>query len=151
MEIRKSKTEEVKILTEISKNAFLSDIYLNSPEPVGPPDFDSEEWHQEMINSGNLFSIIDDNKLIGGLIIFRDENQKNIMYLGRIFIDTKLHRTGYGEKAMLLLEKLYPDIEFWKLDTPIWNKRTNNFYIKLGYTETNRDNEFIYYQKQIKK
>ncbi len=37
-----------------------------------------------------------------------------------------------------------------KLDTPIWNERTNRFYKKCGYTEIGRDGESVYYEKQMR-
>lgn len=36
-----------------------------------------------------------------------------------------------------------------ELDTPIWNKRTNPFYQKLGYQEIRRDEEAVYYCKDL--
>ena len=47
------------------------------------------------------------------------------------------------------IEKKF-DAEKIKLDTPVWNVRTNRFYQKCGYTETGRDDESVYYEKVIK-
>ena len=49
---------------------------------------------------------------------------------------------------MKMVETFYPGIKKIKLDTPLWNVRTNAFYKKLGYREVNRDVEFAYYQKE---
>ena len=46
------------------------------------------------------------------------------------------------------IEALFPDIKTFQLDTPSWNTRTNAFYLKLGYSEVKRDEEFVYYSKQ---
>lgn len=44
---------------------------------------------------------------------------------------------------------MYPEVKEFYLDTPIWNVRTNRFYKKLGYLEYKRDDELIYYVKNI--
>ena len=71
------------------------------------------------------------------------------LYIGRIFIDPILHRKGYGLSLMKLVEAYYPGIQKIKLDTPLWNVRTNAFYTKLGYYEVKRDGEIAYYQKEL--
>lgn len=98
MELRKAKAEEAKMLTEISKQAFDTDINVGSKEIGGPPCYDDEKWHVEM---------------------------------------------------MSLIETMNSKIHTIKLDTPIWNIRTNQFYQKLGYKEVKTDNEFVYYQKTL--
>jgi hypothetical protein len=50
---------------------------------------------------------------------------------------------------MKMVEAYYPGIKKIKLDTPLWNVRTNAFYTKLGYCEAKRDEEFAYYQKEL--
>ena len=35
-----------------------------------------------------------------------------------------------------------------KLDTPVWNKRTNQFYKKCGFIEIGRDSENVYFEKE---
>ena len=71
------------------------------------------------------------------------------MNIGRIFISPDYFRKGYGTYMMREIEAMFPDVKGFMLDTPIWNTRTNQFYMKLGYSETRRDREFIYYLKSI--
>ena len=56
--------------------------------------------------------------------------------------------TTATKKLMKMVEAYYPGIKKIKLDTPLWNLRTNAFYTKLGYREVKRDKEFAYYQKE---
>ncbi len=42
-------------------------------------------------------------------------------------------------------------IDTIRLETPVWNSRTNSFYKKLGYTEMYRNEESVFYQKNIEK
>ena len=82
------------------------------------------------------------------MILFLDKDGETL-YIGRIFIDPVPHRKGYGLSLMKLVETRYSGIKKIKLDTPLWNVRTNAFYRKLGYCEVSRDEAFAYYQKEF--
>ena len=47
------------------------------------------------------------------------------------------------------IEKTFSNIGLIKLDTPVWNTRTNQFYKKCGYTEVAKDSEDVHYEKHI--
>ena len=147
----KAKKEQVPLIVKISKDSFESDIEVGANEKGGPPDYDNVEWHEKMIEEGHLFAAIEKDKIIGGAILFQDSKNLEFMYVGRIFIDPKLFKKGYGIELMNCIEKMNPNVKTFALDTPIWNRRTNNFYQKIGYTETKRDDEFVYYQKIVNK
>ena len=57
-------------------------------------------------------------------------------------------RKGYGIFMMQQIETMFPDVQIYTLDTPVWNVRTNAFYQKLGYVEVRRDSDFVYYEKK---
>ena len=147
MFLRNTVHSEIPELTRISKAAFDTDNLMGNPETGGPPDYDSVAWHESMMVSGNLFTAMCEGKLIGGAILFPDANHKEI-YIGRIFVDPAHFRKGYGIAIMEQIEKMFQGF-FCKLDTPVWNVRTNRFYTKLSYQETGRDEETVYYQKQV--
>ena len=105
----------------------------------------SLKYHMKMARSGHLFKLTENGLIIGGAILFPDGDTLNI---GRIFVDPDRHRKGYGIRMMRENESFFPDIKHYTLDTPVWNARTNAFYLKLGYTEVRRNNEFVYYSKQ---
>lgn len=148
MIIRLAEIEEIKRLTQISKEAFDSDVDVGGKQNGGPPFYDSESWHEQMRNSGNLYSAFGEDELIGGAIMFCDDNS-NSVYVGRIFVAPSYHHRGYGIEMMHKLEEMFSDKAVFKLDTPIWNVRTNRFYAKLGYVETRRDDEFVSYEKNM--
>lgn len=141
--------EHISTLVEISKSAFDSDIEVGASSIGGPPEYDSAEWHVEMMKEGHLFTAIDNDIIVGGIIIFMDTNDATCMYIGRIFVSPALFRKGYGSQIMKLIEERYPTITTWKLDTPIWNIRTNHFYKKMGYVEVARDAKSVYFEKTI--
>ena len=101
-----------------------------------------------MKNEGHLLQAVVDGEIVGGAILFLDKDSETL-YIGRIFIDPVHHRKGYGLSLMKMVEACYPGIRKIKLDTPLWNVRTNAFYNKLGYCEVRRDEAFAYYQKEL--
>lgn len=145
MKLVKTKKEDIKELVRISKEAFDSDVLVGADEPGGPPEYDNEDWHIEMMKENHLFTAFHNDKIVGGIIIFMDN--PSFMYIGRIFVEPSEFRKGYGIAIMEEVERMYPDVSTWMLDTPIWNIRTNSFYKKLGYYEKKRENGNILYQK----
>lgn len=43
---------------------------------------------------------------------------------------------GYGTKTILLIEKEFPTVKEWSLDTILQERRLTHLYKKLGYKET---------------
>ena len=63
------------------------------------------------------------------------------------FVSPEHLRKGYGIFMMQQIETMFPEVQIFTLDTPVWNVRTNAFYQKLGYVEVRRDENFVYYEK----
>ena len=146
IQLLKAGTADVPVLNAISKLAFDSDMAVGAPSAGGPPGYMSLKFHMKMAKSGHLFKLTENSLIIGGAILFLNGNTLNI---GRMFINPDDHRKGYGIRMMHEIEALFPDVKTFTLDTPAWNARTNTFYQKLGYTETKRNEEFIYYEKSL--
>ena len=143
MILKKSNTKDVGELTRISTEAFDSDVLVGGSEKGGPPGYDSEEWHMEMMKGDHLYTYFnDENTIVGGAVLFG----KKELFVGRIFVDPKLFHWGYGMSLMEDIEKAF-DQQIIRLDTPLWNVRTNRFYKKCGYIETGRDSESVFYEK----
>ena len=148
MKLENAELKHIERIVDISKAAFDSDIHVGASEADRPPDYDSVPWHIQMKNEGHLLQAVIDGEIVGGAILFVDEDGETL-YVGRIFIDPVHYRKGYGLTLMKMAETFYPGIKKIKLDTPLWNVRTNAFYTKLGYCEVKRDKEFVYYQKEL--
>lgn len=144
-----SEEKHAKILTLISKSAFDTDVLVGADLIGGPPNYDSEKWHMRMIKSKKMYSIICDSEIIGGIILFKDKIDAEVMYVGRIFIKPELFKKGYGIQAMKEIENMYSKIKYWRLETPNWNVRTNSFYLKLGYVPMKREGNSVFYQKSV--
>lgn len=50
----------------------------------------------------------------------------------------------------MIKKRIDPAKHTFRLETPVWNIRTNSFYPKCGYKEMYRDKESVYYQKVLK-
>ena len=148
MKLVKAEKIQLERIVAISKRAFETDTEVGGVVGDYPPEYDSFIWHEQMLNEGHLFQAEVDGELIGGAILFLSESKESL-YIGRIFVDPVYHRKGYGLSLMKMVETYYSGIKKIKLDTPLWNVRTNAFYTKLGYCEVRRDDEFAYYQKEL--
>ena len=148
MKLEYAELKHIERIVAISKAAFDSDINVGASKAGGPPDYDSIPWHIQMKNEGHLLQVVVDGEIVGGAILFVNKDSETL-YIGRIFIDPLHYRKGYGLSLMKLVEAFYPGIKKIKLDTPLWNVRTNAFYTMLGYSEVKRDKEFAYYQKEL--
>ena len=82
-------------------------------------------------------TILADNKLIGGIIVFRKATRE--YELGRIFIAPAYQNQGIGTQAFDYLWETYPLAKRWTLGTPKWNRRTRHFYSKVGFAEIGED------------
>ena len=141
----KAGTSDALTLNGISKRAFDSDVKVGAVSSGGPPGYMSVSYHTKMARMNCLYKLTDNGLILGGAILFLDKDKLNI---GRIFVSPENHRKGYGIYMMQEIEKMFPNVKEFTLDTPIWNVRTNSFYSKLGYKELRRNDEFIFYSKK---
>ena len=148
MKLENAELKHIEKIVAISKAAFDSDLHVGASEPDAPPEYDSIPWHIQMKNEGHLFQAVMAGEIVCGAILFLEKDGETL-YIGRIFIDPVHPRKGYGLSLMKMVETYYSGIRKIKLDTPIWNVRTNAFYTKLGYCEVKRDEGFAYYQKEL--
>ena len=139
-------TSDALTLTGISKRAFETDVLVGGPSKGGPPGYMSVSFHTKMARMKHLYKLTDNGLIVGGAILSLKDNTLNIE---RIFVAPEHFRKGYGIFVMKEIEGLFPEVKEFKLDTPIWNTRTNAFYTKLGYEEIKRDKGLVYYKKQI--
>ncbi len=144
VQLLKASTSDALILNCISKQAFDSDAEVGALSAGGPPGYMSLKFHIKMARSNRLYKLVDNGLIVGGAILFPDGDTLNI---SRIFVSPEHFRKGYGIRMMQEIEAMYPEAKAFTLDTPAWNTRTNAFYTKLGYTETGRSNDLIFYSK----
>ena len=115
LQFMKAGSSDALVLNAISKLAFDSDVEVGAPSAGGPPGYMSLKYHMKMAKSGHLFKLTENGLIIGGAVLFRNGDTLNI---GRIFIDPKHFRKGYGTLMMREIEAQFPDAKLFTLDTP---------------------------------
>jgi GNAT superfamily N-acetyltransferase len=144
----KARAADAQTLAQVSKRAFDSDVHCGAPGPGGPPGYDSAEWQRRMMRVGQYYKIVQDGRIVGGIIVFPQRPRH--YELGRIFVDPDVQNQGIGARAFEFLWETYPLAKRWTLGTPAWNRRTRHFYRKLGFVEVGIDgHDGIRFEKQI--
>lgn len=81
-----------------------------------------------------FYKIIKDSTLVGGIVI--KQIAPKTIFLGPIFIDPNYQNQKIAQKALELIEDLYPTIDFFELATISQEKGTIYLYEKMGYIAT---------------
>ncbi len=130
--------------------AFHHDTVLYGVPLGGPPGYDNIETALQKLADHDYFEIVDDDKIIGGIVVmnFGDGH----FHLDLIFIVPEYHNLGIGSRAMEFLMNTYPANK-WTLDTPLWALRNQHFYEKFGFVNVKvteyEDITLISYEKLI--
>ena len=86
----------------------------------------SRETIEQSIDSGEAYRIMQDGKLVGGVIISVDGERGDLEIL---FVSPKVHSKGIGYAAWCEVEKLHPEVKVWETVTPFFEKRNIHFYV----------------------
>jgi len=148
VQFRKARPSDAAALAQASERAFHSDIEVGAPGIGGPPGYNSAAWQAKMMRIGEYYTILADEKIVGGIIVFRKETRQ--YELGRIFVDPDFQNQGIGTQAFAFLWATYPLAKRWTLGTPAWNRRTRHFYKKVGFVEIGADeHDGILFERRI--
>jgi len=108
---------------------------------------------KERINrtDGIFYKILADHKIVGAIGLFWKENLQ--FWISPLFILPSYQGKGIAQKAVILVEKMYPQAISWELATLKEEKRNCYFYEKMGYEQTgvskkiNNKATLIFYKK----
>ena len=120
-------------LTAVSARAFDNDVNYGAQGPSGPPGYDSVEWQRRTIASSEYYCVMEDGRLIGGVIIAGGPAEQHELW--RLFLEPERQNQGVGGQVLELVWALYPMVTRWRLDTPNWNERTRRFYARNGFVQ----------------
>ena len=152
--IEKATSTDAEKLTEIMKRTFDEEAkkWLPNHEDVfdyniQPPGYSSIEMTKYMIRELEYFKVLQDNEIIGGIII--TISGKSFGRIDRIFVDPNYQGKGIGSRVIHLVEEEFPNVRTWDLETS--SKQINNhyFYEKMGYRTTFESEDEYGYQKKI--
>lgn len=122
----KMKKEDIAMLFEIALDAFERD---KQKYGVYPPllQIEKKKFLPPLVFGKKILL---DTVVIGGMFVLPKITKGEI---GAIFISPKYQGKGYGKEALLELERAYPRIKRWTLETPSDSKELHQFYEEVGY------------------
>ncbi|SFC94676.1 Ribosomal protein S18 acetylase RimI [Bacillus sp. OV322] len=134
MEIRLEKAAETdaKSIFEIQVKAFnpLLDEYKDYE--TNPANETIEKVLARINNpDGGFYKILSDDVLVGAIcVVCKEETQ---FWISPMFILPEYQGKGIAQKAIRLIEELFPQAETWELKTILQEKRNCYLYEKMGY------------------
>lgn len=100
-----------------------------------------------------FFKILKDNVLVGGISI--KHTTPGTLFLGPIFIDPNFQNQKIAQKALKLLEEIFPNINFFELATIAQEKGNAHLYEKMGYIGTGENKKIsdsmviLFFRKKV--
>ncbi|MGH1144160.1 GNAT family N-acetyltransferase [Bacillus pseudomycoides] len=152
--IEKASITDAEKLTEIKKRTFDEEAkkWLPNQENITdyniqPPGYSSIEMTKYMIKELNYFKVIYNKTIVGGIIV--TISGKSFGRIDRIFIDPDSQGKGIGSKVIDLIEKEFPNVRAWDLETSSRQLNNHYFYEKMGYQATFKTEDEYCYIKRI--
>lgn len=147
--VRKMINSDVPLLYEIALSAFAADY-----ERFGqyPPVINLKK---KRFLPPRIFgrTFLEGDKIIGGAFAAGIGKKGEI---GAIFIDPIYQHKNYGKEAIRLIEKSYPKVRKWRLDTPTEHTGLHKFYESLGYVKISEGEDaksgiaIFHYEKSLR-
>lgn len=151
--IEKASISDAEKLTEIKKRTFDEEVkkWLPNQENImdyniQPPGYSSIEMTKYMIKELNYFKVIYNKAIVGGIIV--TISGKSFGRIDRIFVAPESQGKGIGSKVINLIEKEFPNVRVWDLETSSRQINNHCFYEKVGYQTTFKTvDEYCYIKK----
>lgn len=120
--------DDVELLTEIIVDAFRDEVRLYGR---GPRGYDSVERRRKAMEAGvKYFKIVADGELAG---VISASMRGPDCRIGVAAVRLALQGKGIGTEAMRLLEREFPGVKRFFLETPARSFRNQHVYAGLGY------------------
>ncbi|KPB06167.1 GNAT family N-acetyltransferase [Bacillus sp. CHD6a] len=113
---------------------------------IQPPGYDSVYSTSYMIEELTYYKIMLEDQLVGGVILTM--TGKRFGRIDRIFIHPAYQGQGLGSEVIRLVEKAYPSVTTWDLETSPRQKGNLHFYEKMGFERTFETEDEVGYIKR---
>ncbi len=155
IEIKRFEKQDLDTLFAIQKEAY-KPLYEKYHDDSTNPYLESKEtvlckYTREGTN-GYLF--MKDGTAVGAVrIIINAENKSG--RVSALCVLPRFQGQGIAQKALPEIEKLYPDVKRWSLDTILEEAGNCHLYEKIGYKKTgktetvNEKMTLVFYEKEI--
>lgn len=100
---------------------------------------------------GGFYKILVDNNLVGAICVLWKEDVQ--FWISPMFILPNEQGKGIAQKAIKLIEEMFPQANTWELATILQEERNCYLYEKVGYIKTgiskelNENATLIFYKK----
>ncbi|MRG87607.1 GNAT family N-acetyltransferase [Salinibacillus xinjiangensis] len=155
MEVRldKATDKDAKFIFDIQVKAFKPLLDKYKDYETNPANETVERVITRINNpNSDFYKIFADNKLVGAICIsWKEEVQ---FWISPMFVLSSYQGMGVAQKAIILIEEMFPQATTWELATIIEEERNCYLYEKMGYTKTGvrkkiNDNATLIYYKKV--
>ncbi|MED4531538.1 GNAT family N-acetyltransferase [Metabacillus fastidiosus] len=103
--------------------------------------------------NGGFYKILVDSTLVGAICVFWKENTK--FWISPMFILPAYQGKKIAQKAITLIEEMFPQVTIWELATLLEEERNCYLYEKMGYNKTEirkklNDNATLVFYKKVR-
>ncbi|MGF6949081.1 GNAT superfamily N-acetyltransferase [Neobacillus sp. B4I6] len=154
MDIRldKATNTDAKIIYDIQVNAFVPLLDKYKDYNTNPANEPIERVITRINNpNGGFYKILVDNILVGAICVFWKEEVQ--FWISPMFILPEYQGKGIAQKAIALIEEMFPKAISWELATILEEELNCYLYEKMGYEKTsvskklNENATLIFYKK----
>jgi GNAT superfamily N-acetyltransferase len=134
MELRleKATNSDAQAILEIQFKAFMPLLEKYKDYHTNPANETVERVITRINNpDGGFYKILYDNALVGAICVFWRE--KTQFWISPMFILPEYQGKGIAQKAIHLIEELFPQATSWELRTILQEERNCYLYEKIGY------------------
>lgn len=156
IKIIKAQRDELRELHRLQVAAFTPLLEKYQDYSTNPANEKLERVEERFSQSNTIYYFISyKGKNIGAIRVI-EKIEEGEVRISPMFIHPQYQNLKLGQKAVYELEKLYPNVTKWSLDTILQENRLCHFYESLGYVDTGRrDNikdgmDIIHYKKVLK-
>ena len=155
IDLREAKREDLELLYAMQLRAF-STLYEKYQDKETSPAAEPFERTLQRFSDSNItyYLIFEDESIIGSIRI-RKENKTYVLV--QIIILPEYQNKGFAQLAIRKIESLYPDAEYWRLDTIAQEDKLCHLYSKMGYQKTGEVEhikeglDIVFFEKQVNK
>lgn len=154
VQLIKATEDDAVAIFNIQIEAFTPLLKKYEDDEINPANETIERLIRRMNRlNGCCYKILADGMLVGAICIFYKANGE--FWISPMFISPAYQGKGIAQKAIVVLEAMFPEAVSWELATILEEARNCYFYEKMGYKQTsvskkvNERTTLIFYKKVI--
>jgi GNAT superfamily N-acetyltransferase len=152
--LEKAIVKDAKALHALQIKSFLPLLEKYNDRETNPA-CESQDKTLNRINDPlkGFYKILRDNILVGGIAI--KQTAPRTIFLGPIFVDPDFQNQKIAQKALELIEDIFPKVDFFELATITQEKGNVHLYEKIGYVATgeckkiNDSMDILFFRKNL--